>query len=71
MQSYKRMLTIVWTHQITNQRVPKKIGEKKKLYMTKTRKQEFIGHLRNNQQYKILQFILQRKIKGKKTNIFN
>jgi hypothetical protein len=63
----RRMLKISWTDRITNQMVLERMGKQKELLtIIKARKLEYIGHIRNNQRYNILQLILQGKIEGKR-----
>lgn len=59
---YRRILKIVQIDYNTNQCVFESMGKEKELLTTmKYRKLEYMGHLRSNQQYNVLQLILQEK----------
>ncbi|KAF6214379.1 hypothetical protein GE061_009119 [Apolygus lucorum] len=64
---YRRLLRISWVDRVTNAQVLHGMGcsQPELLYIVKKRKLEYLGHvLRNEEKYRLLQNVLQGKVKG-------
>jgi len=62
------MLKIFWMDRITTEQVLERMDKEMEIFFTiKRRKLEFLGHVRRNSKYEILQLIMQGKIVGRRS----
>lgn len=65
---YRRILRISWIDKVTNEEVLRRMQKDKEVILTiKRRKMLYMGHIMRGEKYRILQVIMQGKIKGKRS----
>ncbi|CAG9837924.1 unnamed protein product [Diabrotica balteata] len=68
MWAYRRMLKISWKDKITNQVVLDRINKQKEVVLSvKMRKLQYLGHIKRENKYQLLQLIMQGKIEGRRS----
>ena len=61
-------MRISWIEHTTNEEVLRRMDKTKKVtFSVKRRKMEFLGYIMRNNKYRLLQFILQGKVDGRRT----